>query len=212
MLAAAASNYEVEIVRDTWGVPHIFGKTDNDAAFGLAYAHAEDDFETIQATVAATRGVLARYKGASAAPTDYLIELLNVWDTIDERYESEVPADVKAYAQAYADGLNLYASENSDKAWTGLAPFNPQDIFAGSMTSAKEITPSSSFTRPSMKDCFSLAEWYSAFSERSPCSRASAMARMIVGRSTVFRCFSSTSKSVNPLRVIGIFSIASVQL
>ncbi len=133
VLAEAASNYDVEIIRDTWGVPHIFGKTDNDAAFGLAYAHAEDDFETIQETVAATRGVLARYKGAGAAPTDYLIELLNVWDTIDARYESEVPADVKAYAQAYADGLNLYASENRDKAWTGLAPFKPQDIFAGSI-------------------------------------------------------------------------------
>lgn len=133
VLAQAATNYDVEIIRDNWGVPHIFGVTDNDAAFGLAYAHAEDDFETIQETVAATRGVLARYKGAAAAPTDYLIELLNVWDTIDEQYESDVPSDVKAYAQAYADGLNLFASENLDQTWTGLAPFKPQDIFAGSI-------------------------------------------------------------------------------
>jgi len=51
-LAQAATNYDVEIIRDNWGVPHIFGVTDNDAAFGLAYAHAEDDFETIQETVA----------------------------------------------------------------------------------------------------------------------------------------------------------------
>ncbi|MEL7541040.1 MAG: penicillin acylase family protein, partial [Pseudomonadota bacterium] len=87
VLSAAASNYDVEIIRDNWGVPHIFGKTDNDAAFGLAYAHAEDDYETIQETVAATRGVLARYKGVDAARTDYLIELLNVWDTIEARYD-----------------------------------------------------------------------------------------------------------------------------
>ena len=40
--------YQVEIMRDTWGVPHIFGKTAADTAHGLAYAHAEDDFETIQ--------------------------------------------------------------------------------------------------------------------------------------------------------------------
>ena len=132
-LAEAAASYDVEIIRDTWGVPHIFGVTDNDAAFGLAYAHAEDDFETIQETVAATRGVLARYKGVDAARTDYLIELLNVWDTIEAGYDSDVPADVKAYAQAYADGLNLYASENLDQTWTGLAPFKPQDIFAGSI-------------------------------------------------------------------------------
>ena len=82
-LSAAAANYEVEIIRDNWGVPHIYGKTDNDAAFGLAYAHAEDDFETIQESVAATRGVLGRYRGVDAARTDYLVELLNVWDTID---------------------------------------------------------------------------------------------------------------------------------
>ena len=43
-LADAGADYEVEILRDSWGVPHIFGKTDADAAFGLAYAHAEDDF------------------------------------------------------------------------------------------------------------------------------------------------------------------------
>ncbi|MEO1553297.1 MAG: penicillin acylase family protein [Pseudomonadota bacterium] len=133
VLSAAASTYDVEIIRDNWGVPHIFGKTDNDAAFGLAYAHAEDDFETIQETVAATRGVLARYKGVAAARTDYLIELLHVWDTIEARYDSDVPEDVKAYAQAYADGLNLYASENLDDTWTGLAPFTPQDLFAGAL-------------------------------------------------------------------------------
>ena len=95
-LADAAANYDVEIIRDNWGVPHIYGQTDNDAAFGLAYAHAEDDYETIQETVAATRGILGRYKGANAARTDYLVELLNVWDTIEERYESDVPVDVKA--------------------------------------------------------------------------------------------------------------------
>ena len=132
-LSAAAANYDVEIIRDTWGVPHIYGKTDNDAAFGLAYAHAEDDYETIQESIAATRGVLGRYRGIKAAQTDYLVELLNVWDTIEERYESEVPEDVKAYAQAYADGLNLYASEHLDQTWQGLVPFKPEDVFAGTL-------------------------------------------------------------------------------
>lgn len=132
-LSAAAANYDVEIIRDTWGVPHIYGKTDSDAAFGLAYAHAEDDFETIQESVAATRGVLGRYRGMNAAPTDYLVELLNVWDTIEAQYDSDVPEDVKAYAQAYADGLNLYAAENLEATWQGLVPFTPEDIFAGSL-------------------------------------------------------------------------------
>lgn len=130
-LSADAANYDVEIIRDNWGTPHIYGKTNADTAFGVAYAHAEDDFETIQDVTAATRGVLARYKGAAAAPTDYVVSLLNVWGTIDARYDTDVPDDVKAIAEAYAAGLNLYAAENPDQTWTGLAPFTGQDIVAG---------------------------------------------------------------------------------
>ena len=130
-LSAPARNYDVEIIRDNWGVPHIVGERDADVSFGLAYAHAEDDFATIQETVAATRGVLARYRGSAAAPTDYIVSLLGVWHTIDDRYAKDVPEDVKAIAKAYAAGLNLYAARNPDSTWRGLAPFKAQDIVAG---------------------------------------------------------------------------------
>ncbi|RIJ24685.1 acylase [Henriciella barbarensis] len=130
-LAAAASNYDAEIIRDTWGVPHIYGARDADVAFGVAYAHAGDDYETIQNVVAATRGVLARYDGAGAAPTDYIVALLGVWDTVDVRYETDVPDNVKAIAEAYAAGLNLYAAENPEATWAGLAPFTAEDVVAG---------------------------------------------------------------------------------
>lgn len=130
-LSQPASNYQVEIIRDTWGVPHIYGKTNADTAFGVAYAHAEDDYETIQDVVAATRGVLARYKGAKAAPTDYVVALLDVWGTIDRRYATDVPAEIKTIAEAYAAGLNLYAAEHPGETWSGLAPFTGQDVIAG---------------------------------------------------------------------------------
>lgn len=130
-LSADAANYNVEIIRDNWGTPHIYGSTNADTAFGVAYAHAEDDYETIQDVVAATRGVLARYKGAAAAPTDYVVALLDVWGTVDRRYEADVPADVKDIADAYAAGLNLYAAEHPDETWSGLAPFTGQDVIAG---------------------------------------------------------------------------------
>ncbi|MEM1086941.1 MAG: acylase [Pseudomonadota bacterium] len=130
-LAAPAANYSVEIIRDSWGVPHIYGKTNADTAFGVGYAHAEDDFETIQDVVAATRGTLARYKGMGAAPTDYVVGLLDVWGTIDARYEADIPGEIKAIADAYAHGVNLYASEHPDKTWSGLAPFTGQDVIAG---------------------------------------------------------------------------------
>lgn len=124
-------NYDVEIIRDNWGVPHIYGDRNTDVAFGVAYANAEDDLETMQATIAATRGVLARYQGRDAAKIDYLVALLGVWDTVDKRYHADVPDDVKAYARGYAAGLNLFASRYPDKIWPGLAPFNEQDVIAG---------------------------------------------------------------------------------
>ncbi|MDJ0919968.1 MAG: acylase [Henriciella sp.] len=130
-LTERAALYDAEVIRDNWGVPHIYGARDADVAFALAYAHAEDDFETIQETLAATRGVLARYKGADAAVTDYLVGLFGVWDTIEAKYETGVTPEVKALAEAYVAGLNLYAAEHPDATWKGLAPFTAEDVIAG---------------------------------------------------------------------------------
>lgn len=123
--------YDVEIIRDDWGVPHIFGKTVADTSFGLGFAHAEDDFKTIQENVAATRGVLARYRGARAGETDYIISLLDIWGVIERRYENDVPEHIKDIAKAYAVSLNLYAAKNPDEVWPGLAPFTAEDVIAG---------------------------------------------------------------------------------
>ena len=130
VLVASANDYHAEVVRDEWGVPHIQGERDADTSFALAYAHAEDDYETIQEVLAATRGVLARYRGAGAAPTDYVVSFLGVWETVAEHYEA-IPAHVKAIAEAYAAGLNLYAAEHPEQTWRGLAPFKGEDVVAG---------------------------------------------------------------------------------
>ena len=70
-LSSIVYSYDVEIHRDIYGVPHIYGKTDEDAAFGLAYAHAEDDYETIQDILLITRGQSASVYGVKNAPFDY---------------------------------------------------------------------------------------------------------------------------------------------
>ncbi len=129
-LAQGSADYNAEVIRDSFGVPTIVGERNADTSFGLAYAHAEDDFETIQETVAATRGVLARYRGKDAAATDYLVQLFDVWGKIVPVFE-QLPEEVKDIAKAYAAGVNLYASEHPNKVWSGLAPFTAEDVVAG---------------------------------------------------------------------------------
>ena len=123
--------YDVEILRDSYGVPHIYGQTDPDTAFGLAYAHAEDDFLLIQDTLAATRGRSAYYNGADAAPIDFIVQLFRTWETIDARYEQDLSSETRALIEAYADGINYYASLNEDEAYPDLYPVSGKDIVAG---------------------------------------------------------------------------------
>jgi len=130
-LMAKAAQYDVRIKRDTYGVPHIFGATDADVAFGLGFAHSEDDFATIQEVAIATRGELAAIRGPEAAVTDYLVRLMRVWETVEARYESDLPADVRAVMEAYADGVNSYAALHEDDVERGLLPLTGKDIAAG---------------------------------------------------------------------------------
>ncbi len=125
-----ASRYQVEIVRDAYGVPHVLGKTDADAAFGLAYAHAEDDAETIRQVIMAVRGRLASVQGPEAGPTDYLVALMGIWPTVEAGYP-QLPEDVRALAEGYADGLNTYFAKHPDRALPGLVPVRGQDVVAG---------------------------------------------------------------------------------
>ncbi|SVC49857.1 uncharacterized protein METZ01_LOCUS302711, partial [marine metagenome] len=127
-----AAKYDVQIIRDEWGIPHILGKTDADTAHGLAYAHAEDDFATIQDVLLAVRGKLASVEGLAMAPNDYYVHLIRVWDGLDEKYATLDPK-FRAICQAYCDGLNLYASRHPEKLKRNIWPAKPHDLVAGSI-------------------------------------------------------------------------------
>lgn len=129
--AVLVNEYSVRIVRDAYGVPHIFGKRDVDVAFGLAYAHAQDDFSTIQDVLLATRGKLATLHGVDAAKTDYLVAFMGVWDAVDAGYGTLVSTEARAHAEAYADGLNYYASQNPGEIAAALLPVTGKDVVAG---------------------------------------------------------------------------------
>lgn len=130
-LRAAGQSYDVRVLRDRYGVPHIYGRSDPDVAFGLAYAHAEDDFDTIQRVLLATRGTLARVEGADAAPLDYMVRLMGFWRDVHERWESDLSPEARALADGYAAGTNLYAAEHPDEVLPGAIPVNGKDIAAG---------------------------------------------------------------------------------
>jgi len=127
----AAKSYDARIIRDRWGVPHIYGKRDADAAFGLAYAHAEDDWKTFEEVLLFTRGRLAERNGKAAAITDYLVAALGANDAIAAKYSNELSVETRALIDGYAAGLNLYCAEKRGRCAPGIAPVTSHDIVAG---------------------------------------------------------------------------------
>ena len=123
--------YDVTIYRDTWGVPHIFGKTDADAAYGLAYANAEDDLKNMQDALLGARGELASVYGKDKAPNDYMVHLLEIWRKVDSQYKSSLAPETRTLCEAYADGVNQYILDNPGEALPGVYPVNGKDIVAG---------------------------------------------------------------------------------
>ena len=101
-----AHKYDVEILRDTWGVPHIYGVTDADVSFGFAYAHSEDDFKTIQDVILQTRGNLASIYGKKMAPVDYMTNLLRVRENVERDYKNPSPMDKPNFWGILAGGRN----------------------------------------------------------------------------------------------------------
>ena len=87
----------VNIYRDTWGVPHIFGVTDADCAYGLAYAHAEDDYPTIQEALLAIRARVATVQGEEGAPVDFM--LVDIWDVALPALQLVSPTQVPSPSQ-----------------------------------------------------------------------------------------------------------------
>lgn len=127
----ASSDYKARIIRDDFGVPHIYGERDSDVAYGLAYAHSTDDFSTIQEILLAVRGNLSAKNGMEAAITDYLVQWMGVWELVNERYEIDIPLETREVSEAYAAGINRYAIEHLEEVDPWLLPVSGKDVVAG---------------------------------------------------------------------------------
>ena len=121
----------IEIVRDKWGIPHIYGKTDKEAAYGLAWAHAEDDFKTIQKTFLPAKGMLGSLEGIRGAVLDYAVELLKSRE-VAYRELKNLPPEGLNVIYGYLDGLNAYASKYAEQVLVkGSFPLSIYDYLTG---------------------------------------------------------------------------------
>ncbi len=119
---AQANN--VTITRDDWGIPHIHGKTDADAVFGLIYAQAEDDFNRVETNFINSQGRLAESEGEPEIWRDLRMKLFINPDTLKSEYASS-PAFLKKLMVAWADGLNFYLYKHPDVTPHVIKHFEP---------------------------------------------------------------------------------------
>ncbi len=131
---AIGATHEARIERDQYGVPHIYGETDADAAFGLAYAQAEDAWPIMEGSLPFFRGTAGLYEGQEGAQSDYLVKWLDLWGTLDRDYERVLSPEIRRYVEAFAEGFNAFTRDNpSEVKHLELLPVTGKDIIAGHM-------------------------------------------------------------------------------
>ncbi|WP_420136487.1 penicillin acylase family protein [Sphingomonas sp.] len=114
----------VRIVRDSFGIAHVHGKTDADAVFGMAYAQAEDDFPRIEQNYLVALGRLAEVDGEKAVWQDLRQRLFLDLDDLRAQYRASPPW-LKTLMEAWADGLNQYLASHRDVRPRILTHFEP---------------------------------------------------------------------------------------
>jgi acyl-homoserine lactone acylase PvdQ len=133
----------VEILRDDFGVPHIYGESDSDAIFGMLYAQAEDDFPRIERNYIWAIGRLAEIEGEEAIYSDLRARLYMTVDEAKAAYAS-APDELKALCDAFADGLNYYLHTHPDvqpQLLTRFEPWMPMFFSEGSIGGDIERIP-----------------------------------------------------------------------
>ena len=115
---------QVSIIRDNWGIPHIYGKTDADAVFGLMYAQCEDDFKRVEMNYIEKLGRMSEVKGISSLYDDLLIRM--VIDSSDAIADyKKAPQWLKKLMDAFADGINYYLYKHPGTKPVLLKHFEP---------------------------------------------------------------------------------------
>jgi len=105
--ACAALSDNVEIIRDAWGIPHVFANTSEGAFFGLGYASAQDRMFQMEYSRRVVQGRISEIIGEEGVESDKLWRTLG-WYELAEEVGRNMDFRVQRLLQAYADGVNLY--------------------------------------------------------------------------------------------------------
>jgi acyl-homoserine lactone acylase PvdQ len=130
-----AQAQRVEIIRDDFGVPHVYGKRDADAVFGLLYAQCEDDFRRVERNYLWALGRLSELEGEQELYSDLRANLYMTSDEAKEAYE-KAPDWLKELCVAFADGVNYYLHTHPEvkpQVISRYEPWMPLFFFEGSI-------------------------------------------------------------------------------
>jgi len=114
----------VTIIRDDWGIAHVYGKTDADAVFGMEYAQAEDDFNRIETNYLNSLGRLAEADGEAVMFQDLRQKLFVDPDSLRAQY-AKSPVWLRHLMDAFADGLNYFLYKHPDVKPRIITHFEP---------------------------------------------------------------------------------------
>ena len=130
-------NTKIQIVRDEWGVPHIFADQDHEVAYGLAWANAEDDFQTVQELLLAGQGKSGKLLGKEGAKRDFLLHVFAVKEIVDAKFEQDFTEEYKEYLDGYAQGMNAFAAAHPEEILlNGVFPIQGKDLVYGNVFAA----------------------------------------------------------------------------
>ncbi|TWH98909.1 acyl-homoserine lactone acylase PvdQ [Flavobacterium tiangeerense] len=115
---------QVTIIRDNWGIAHVYGKTDADAVFGMLYVQCEDDFKRVEMNYIEKLGRLSEVKGQEFLYNDLEIKLLIDIDEAKADYKKAAPW-LQKLLNSYADGINYYLYKHPEVQPALLTHFEP---------------------------------------------------------------------------------------
>ena len=145
----------VTIIRDQWGIPHVYGRTDAEAVFGLMYAQCEENFERVERSYISRLGRLSEIEGSSYFYEDLQSRLLFDTSEAIKDYKNSEPW-MKALLDAFADGINYYLLKHprvKPRLLTNFKPWYPLLFTDGAYVSEQ----TGGLTLKDMKDMYGTA-------------------------------------------------------